>query len=89
MIGFFTGGAFAGYLTFAHRSRRIADISTPRVAFAGAVVGGLLSPGMAGLAAVLGASSAAASVAIAKRGSRLEAPTSPDLIESSHPDFIE
>ena len=66
LVGFFSGGAFAGYLTYAYRNRRLADISTVRVAFVGGVVGALLSPGMAATAGIFGALAAATSIKAAK-----------------------
>lgn len=68
--GFFAGGAFSGYLTFAHRKRTALQINTVRVALMGGVVAALLVPGMAGLAGLLGTVCAATSVELAKRGAR-------------------
>lgn len=80
--GFFAGGAFSGYLTFAHRNRTALQINTVNVSLMGGVVAALLAPGMAGLAGLLGTGCAAASVVLAKRGAR-EAetlPPAPDMI---------
>ena len=65
-VGFFTGGAFSGLLTFGYRNRSLSDISTARVALGGAVVAALLSPGMAIMAGIFGGVTAATSIKLAK-----------------------
>lgn len=80
--GFFAGGAFSGYLTFAHRRRTALQINTINVSLMGGLVAAVLSPGMAGLAGLLGTVCAASSVVLAKRGARDDEalPSSSDLV---------
>lgn len=83
LLGFFSGGAFSGYLTFSHRNRALSDISTTRVAVAGALVAGLLSPGMAVITGLFGGVCAATCIALAKSAADpLGAGTSTDLLEA-------
>ncbi len=83
-IGFFTGGAFSGLLTFAYRDRRLSEINTVRFALGGAAVAALLSPGMAVMAGLFGGVTAATSIKLAKRASDPLIPgDSPSVLDQS------
>jgi len=83
-IGFFTGGAFSGLLTFAYRDRSFSEINTVRFALGGAAIAALLSPGMAVMAGIFGGVTAATSIKLAKRASSpLIAGDSPRVLDPS------
>ena len=83
-LGFFTGGAFSGLLTFAYRNRSFSEINTVRFALGGAAIAALLSPGMAIMTGVFGGVTAAISIQLAKRASDpLIAGDSPNVLDPS------
>ncbi len=83
-IGFFTGGAFSGLLTYAYRDRSLSEINTVRFALGGAALAALLSRGMAAMAGLFGGVTAAASIKLAKRASDPLVPgDSPRVLDQS------